>query len=117
MGLLAIIRRIDTNGDAMITYDELGEFLKPEDPPTGHDYGPIPEPRPMNVEYGARGGSPMRARSPVHVSVAMPPREVRQTIVQAPYEQVISAPIMQPVPRKPILAPWNEEQQILTLKQ
>ena len=77
MALLAIIRRIDTDGDAIITFEELDEFLRPEDPPTGHDYGPLPEPIPMNVGYGARGGSPMRARSPVRASVTMPPREVR----------------------------------------
>lgn len=30
MELLAIIRRIDTNGDAIISFDELNEFLKPD---------------------------------------------------------------------------------------
>jgi len=30
--LLAIIRRIDTNGNATITFEEFGEFLKPTVP-------------------------------------------------------------------------------------
>lgn len=111
MMLLAVIRRIDTDGDALITFDELAEFLRPEDPPTGHAYGPSLD----NVVYGARGGSPMRARSPNRLSFdgPPPPREVR-IAANAPYEQMVSAPMFtslsQPVPRKPILAPWNEEQ-------
>ena len=80
MMLLAIVRRLDTNGDAILTFDELAEFLKPDEPPSPYNFSPIPEAR-VSRSYETRGHSPMRhkspLRSPQRVAVDLPPREVR----------------------------------------
>lgn len=61
--LLAIIRRIDTNGDATITFEELSDFLKPTIPVVRQAPEPIPQARNLAGYGGARNGSPMRSKS------------------------------------------------------
>ena len=53
MMLLAIIRRIDADGDAMLTLDEFIEFLREEERPAPFNFAPIPEPRGLG-NYEAR---------------------------------------------------------------
>ena len=96
MELLAIIRRIDTNGDAILSFDETQEFLKPDQPIVTAAFEPIPASRPV-THYEHRGGSPMREKaspgrraSPVRVATttvvtSSPPRgrapiAVRETV-------------------------------------
>ena len=67
MELLAIIRRIDTNGDAMLSFEEFEDFLKPELPVVTHQFEPIPPPVPV-LHYNARGSSPLRDKSPRRLS-------------------------------------------------
>lgn len=59
MDILAIIRRIDTNGDAIISFDEFDDFLKPDYKAVPVTYMPTPPARPISG-YAARGTSPMR---------------------------------------------------------
>ena len=66
--LLAIIRRIDTNGDACLDFNEFNEFLKPLSKDVGIF---IPPPiRPKGYGYPKEGsplrngGSPVRAGPP-----------------------------------------------------
>lgn len=59
MDVLAIIRRIDTNGDAIISFDEFEDFLKPDYNAIPVTYEPIAPARAISG-YAARGTSPMR---------------------------------------------------------
>jgi Ca2+-binding EF-hand superfamily protein len=53
--LLAILRRIDTDGDARLSFAEFSEFMT-------IDGGPVPEPQPPLVEEprDRRSNSPLR---------------------------------------------------------
>lgn len=69
MELLAIIRRIDTDGDAAVIYNEFAEFVRPA----------VPSPRPITAPYspppratsGYRGNSsPLKSSSPARAMSA-----------------------------------------------
>lgn len=65
--LLAIIRRIDTDGDACLDFNEFSEFLKPLSPEVAvQDPKLIPDRRSMAAtSANHRGGSPLRGAAPV----------------------------------------------------
>jgi Ca2+-binding EF-hand superfamily protein len=62
MELLAIVRRIDTDGDAILLYSEWADFLRPA----------VPGPRPLtSTPPRAMGSSPYRSSSPLKSSSPM----------------------------------------------
>lgn len=70
--LLAIIRRIDTDGDACLDFNEFSDFLKPLSMKVA-----IPDPRilpdPRAGSPKNRGGSPLRGGPPVPPPLGPPP--------------------------------------------
>lgn len=66
--LLAIIRRIDTDGDACLDFNEFSDFLKPLSKEVAV-MDPRMLPNPIITEKH-RGGSPLRGAPPV---LAVPP--------------------------------------------
>jgi len=107
MELLAIIRRMDTDGDAILVYSEWAEFIKPLSP--------------------ARGGSPIRSSpprassanrtsytSPLKASAAARSASVNRTAspVRASRSPVRTSPV-----RTPILRPHDEDELIHSLKE
>ena len=98
--LLAIIRRIDTDGDARVNYSELAEFLRSAQPSSGGSFSPA------RTEPPARASSPPpRASSPLRPT--SPPR--RQ---ESPAELRYSSP-----PRRgPMLGVREEDELVHNLK-
>lgn len=128
MELLAIIRRIDTDGDASVTYNEFAELLLP--------LGPLVVPVPVLpprvvVTESIRATSPLRSSSPVRVLEVSPGRRVlevspRRTVVveERPYVPLAPiAPLVYTSPsrvlpsRKPILPLYQEDELIHSLKE
>jgi hypothetical protein len=76
MELLAIIRRIDTDGDAAIAYSEFAEFVRPAIP--GPRVSSIPPLRssspPRHSSSPLKSSSPMRSSSPARVTYSSPIR-------------------------------------------
>lgn len=109
MELLAIIRRIDTDGNARINYSEFAEFVRPLVPgPRPVTY--VPPPRPVSPQRASmtspmRSSSPARARSPT-----------RPAAYTSPIRASASPSRLSPS-RKPILRLHDEDELIHSLKE
>ena len=109
MELLAIIRRIDTDGNARINYSEFAEFVRPLVPgPRPVTY--VPPPRPVSPQR-ASGTSPMRSSSPARAR--SPTRPAAYT---SPIRASASPSRLSPS-RKPILRLHDEDELIHSLKE
>ena len=75
MDLLAIIRRIDANGDAMVTFNEWVEFLKLH----GYTF------RPPDIKVEVQ-------EVPKYYPVYVPVPEIHERIVDRPYEKLVYVP-------------------------
>lgn len=75
MELLAIIRRIDTDGDANVNYGEFAELLLPLAPVAVPVIAPVIAPT-VVIPPPIRATSPLRSSSPVRVVQVSPRREV-----------------------------------------
>ena len=139
MELLAIVRRIDTDGDASVDYNEFAEFVRPLVPVARPLLGPVPPPR-VVVTGPLRPGSPLRTSSPrriVEVSprrtvvIEDPPRAVYPSpyvprvvevspgrrVVVDPYGPIALDPARFSPSRKPVLPLYQEDELIHSLKE
>lgn len=132
MELLAIIRRIDTDGDASVDYNEFAEFVRPLVPVARPVLaGPIPPPR-VVVTSPVRPGSPLRSSSPARVVEVSPRRTVVEVspgrrvvyddpipprVIPAPYVPVVVHPGRLSPSRKPVLPLYQEDELIHSLKE
>jgi len=138
MELLAIIRRIDTDGDASVDYNEFAEFVRPLVPVARPVLaGPIPPAR-VVVTSPIRPGSPLRSSSPTRIVEVSPGRRFVETVA-APYvprvvevspgrRVVYEEPLYPRAPvvvhparlspsRKPVLPLYQEDELIHALKE
>jgi len=95
MELLAIIRRIDTDGDAVVNFTEFAEFMDPifpgprpplDLPPPIHPLDYVPPPRPLSA---ARYSSPIRASVAIDRARAISAERVRRAVLTSPYRPVV----------------------------
>ena len=107
MELLAIIRRIDTDGDASVDYKEFAEFMQPLAPVARVPVvvEPVPIVRPASP---LRGSSPLRASSPRRPSSPMREYSPRRTV----YVESRVSPS-----RKPVLPLYQEDELVHSLKE
>lgn len=106
MELLAIVRRIDTDGDAILLYSEWADFLRPAVP------GPRPltPPRPSSaVRFGS--SSPLKSSSPARASSA-----TRVGRTSSPVRAASISPSRLSPSRKPILRIYDEDELVHGLK-
>lgn len=114
MMLLAMMRRIDADGDAMVTLDELIEFLREEERPAPYNFAPIPEPRGLgSYEQRAtspvrmkRSPSPTRGASPLRTPVGAPPMHLAPPEMRSPPRG--GSPLRAPVRGPPVQLPPPE---------
>lgn len=107
MELLAIVRRIDTDGDAVLLYSEWADFLRPSSP-APRQYTP---PRPTSaVRMGS--SSPLKSSSPARASSANRTGGRNSSPVRA---ASVSPSRMSPS-RKPVLRIYDEDELIHGLK-
>ena len=127
MELLAIIRRIDTDGDASVDYKEFAEFMQPLAPVVR---APIVEPvavvRPSSP---LRGASPLRSTAGPRASYAeASPRRPASPLrgsspVRASSPMRVSAPVRVVSPvrvspsRKPVLPLYQEDELVHAMKE
>jgi Ca2+-binding EF-hand superfamily protein len=125
MELLAIIRRVDTDGDASVDYKEFAEFMQPLAPVARVPV--LVETVPVVVRGASplRGGSPLRESSPRRAS--SPIRSASPLRNGSPLRE--SSPIRVAVPigvpmavrispsRKPVLPLYQEDELIHSLKE
>jgi Ca2+-binding EF-hand superfamily protein len=118
--LLAIVRRIDTDGDATVNYQEFSEFVRPA----------IPAPRPQmaapvrtSSPVGRGHGSPLRASSPARASYsAQKSRMAHSSPVRespargSPVRESVSPSRTSPS-RKPMLSLPVEDELVHALKE
>jgi Ca2+-binding EF-hand superfamily protein len=106
MELLAIIRRVDTDGDACITYSEFAEFVRSASPAPRM----VPSPPPRAVSSGGyRHSSPLKSSSPARSFSAS--RGAR-----ASYSPARGSPVRTSPSRKPVLRMYDEDQLVHALK-
>jgi hypothetical protein len=118
MELLAIVRRIDTDGDAILLYSEWAEFLRPVVPmPRQPSYTPPraqfspPRDRPSSaVRYGS--SSPLKSSSPIRASSAN--RTGGRT--SSPVRRSSVSPSRLSPSRKPVLRIYDEDELVHGLK-
>jgi hypothetical protein len=105
MELLAIIRRVDTDGDASVDYNEFAEFVRPLAPVARPVLAPMPPPRVIVAEPYMRPGSPLRSSSPARVvrTVETSPGR-RVTVVEEPARVPVYPPVYEPA-RVPVYPP------------
>jgi hypothetical protein len=106
MELIAIIRRIDTNGDASITFSEFSEFMRPA----------IPAPRMSVASSPPRASSASRysASSPLKSSSPVRPHSANRTAARS--SPVRASPVRASPSRKPVLRLHDEDELIHSLK-
>ena len=110
MELLAIIRRIDTDGDACIVYSEFAEFVRPSVPaPRSVAYSP---PVRSSSAYRAGNSSPLKNTSP---SRSFSAQRSRAAYTSPP--RVSVSPSRMSPSRKPILRPHDEDELVHSLKE
>lgn len=105
MELLAIVRRIDTDGDASITYAEFAEFVRPISP----------APRPLAYAPPPRPASPQRSfasTSPLKSSAA-----ARSMSMERPRTSPYATPPRSYPPRGPTLRVFDEDELVRALKE
>lgn len=108
--LLAIIRRIDTDGDAVIVYSEFAEFVRPSIPaPRNVTYAP---PTRSSSAYRAGNSSPLKNTSPVRSYSAQRSRAA----YSSPVRPSVSPSRLSPS-RKPILRLNDEDELVHALKE
>lgn len=106
MELLAIIRRIDTDGDACVTYSEFAEFVRPAIPAPRM----VPSPPPRATSAGRyRATSPLKSSSPA--------RAYSATRTAARSSPVRSSPVRASPSRKPLLRLHDEDELVHSLKE
>jgi Ca2+-binding EF-hand superfamily protein len=108
MELLAIIRRIDTDGDASVDYREFAEFMQPLAPVVRV---PVVEPVPVVV----RPASPLRGSSPLRAS--SPRRESAPMRSSSPMRVAVASPVRISPSRKPVLPLYQEDELVHSLKE
>jgi Ca2+-binding EF-hand superfamily protein len=128
MELLAIIRRVDTDGDASVDYKEFAEFMQPLAPVARIPV--IVEPIPAVVVRPSsplRGGSPLRGssprREPSPMRTASPARARGGSPLResSPARATAFNPMPMPVrvspSRKPVLPLYQEDELVHALKE
>ena len=123
MELLAIIRRVDTDGDASVDYNEFAEFVRPLVPVARPILAPVLPPR-VVVTGPLRPGSPLRTSSPRRIVEVSPGRRVvveepPRAFYPPPYVPVdvrLSPARLSPS-RKPVLPLYQEDELIHSLKE
>eukprot|EP00356_Strombidium_inclinatum_P005589 CAMPEP_0170491762 /NCGR_PEP_ID=MMETSP0208-20121228/11238_1 /TAXON_ID=197538 /ORGANISM="Strombidium inclinatum, Strain S3" /LENGTH=524 /DNA_ID=CAMNT_0010767389 /DNA_START=18 /DNA_END=1592 /DNA_ORIENTATION=- len=111
MELLAIIRRIDTDGDAVVIYSEFAEFIRPSIPaPRSVNYAP---PARSSSAYRAGNSSPLKNTSPVRSYSAQRSRAAYSSPVRP---STVSPSRMSPS-RKPVLRLNDEDELVHALKE
>lgn len=123
--LLSIIRRIDTDGDARLSYSEFAEYLR-----SGGSPSVIVEPRvgrsisPSRRDPVLTRTSPLKTRSPVrpstsrHVSFATPVRRSSPVRTSPVRQSPIRTSVRYSSPsRKPILGLYDEDELVRALKE
>jgi Ca2+-binding EF-hand superfamily protein len=105
MELLAIVRRMDTDGDAILLYSEWADFLRPASP----------SPRPVypSPPRASSPGPRMGSSSPLKHS--SPARSIGRGRSSSPMRQSMSPSRTSPT-RKPILRVYDEDEMINCLK-
>jgi len=118
MELLAIIRRIDTDGDACIIYSEFAEFVRPAIPvPRSVSYAP---PARSSSAYRAGNSSPLKNTSPIRSYSAQRSRAAYTSPQRASYPSPPRAsvsPSRLSPSRKPILRLNDEDELVHALKE
>jgi Ca2+-binding EF-hand superfamily protein len=112
MELLAIVRRIDTDGDAILLYSEFADFLRPAvpGPPPARPYTP---PRPSSaVRFGS--SSPLKSSSPMRASSAN--RTGGAARQSSPIRAASVSPSRMSPSRKPVLRVYDEDELVHGLK-
>lgn len=103
---LAIVRRMDTDGDACLVYSEFAEFVRSAFPSPAR---PSTPPRPVSASRGA--SSPLKSRSsPMRASSANRTAARNSSPVRG-----VSPSRTSPT-RKPVLRPYDEDQLVHGLK-
>lgn len=116
MELLAIVRRIDTDGDAILLYSEWADFLRPSSP-APRPYTPPSRPSPpaprqsSGVRYGS--SSPLKSSSP---NRSMSASRVGRTASPERRPTASVSPSRMSPSRKPILRVYDEDELIHGLK-
>ena len=118
--LLAIVRRIDTDGDANLSYAEFCDFVRSQYPPSRPSYEPPA--RPSSASRG-RNSSPLRptgsdARAMSAARHSSPLRPSSPYRSSSPSRPPIPEPprYPSPGPRQPRLAPRDEDEMINGLR-
>jgi Ca2+-binding EF-hand superfamily protein len=115
MELLAIIRRIDTDGDACIIYSEFAEFVRPAIPvPRSVSYAP---PARSSSAYRAGNSSPLKNTSPVRSFSAQRSRAAYTSPARASPPRCSVSPSRLSPSRKPILRLNDEDELVHALKE
>lgn len=98
MELLAIIRRMDTDGDACLVYSEFADFLRPSSPAPRSM--PVPEsPARSSSAFRARNTSPLKTSSPGRSFSAQRSRAAYTSPVRASISPSRTSPTRQPTLR------------------
>ena len=115
MELLAIVRRMDTDGDAILLYSEWADFLRPSSPAARPSYSPqrASSPGPRMGSPGPRMGSssPLKTSSPHRSSSANRTAYRNSSPIRASVSPSRASPS-----RKPILRVYDEDELIHGLK-
>ena len=104
MELLAIIRRIDTDGDSTVTYSEFADFIRPL----------APLPRPVTYEPPARYSSPQRMTHSSPLKNTSPARSFSAQRSRAP---IMASPSRTSPVRQPLLRLNDEDELVHALKE
>ncbi len=95
--LLQIIRRMDTDGDASLSYTEFADFIRSQRPPTTVHYHVVDAPTRSPV----RASSPLRSSSPVVVTRS----PIREVVHYSPLPVRVVSPVREVIYRSPIREP------------
>ena len=111
MELLAIVRRIDTDGDAVLLYSEWADFLRPASPAPRASVSP---PRQSSPQARLGNSSPLKSSSPARASSANRTSMGRSSSPMRPAASV--SPSRMSPSRKPILRIYDEDELVHGLK-
>lgn len=124
--LLAIVRRIDTDGDARLSYQEFAEFLRTASPPsrTVQEEAELAD-RAKSAERYRRsqlqggGSSPLRATGSPARNTRSPGRHQSPLRASSPQHQLQATPVQPRYPsphRKPLLPRPDEDELVSSLR-
>lgn len=114
MELIAVVRRIDTDGDAILLYSEWADFLRPANPSPR----PITPPRAASSAGFRSSASPLKNTSPVRASSANKTAASGFRSSASPVRPSAAAqssPVRSPS-RKPVLRVYDEDELVHGLK-